>query len=248
MKKEKSNVAPKVIETAFHRLKDYYQSPATELTYETPFQLLIAVVLSAQCTDAQVNKSTPALFAKYPTPKKMAVAPIEELEKLVKSCGFFRMKAKAIQSTARDLSEKFGGEVPKRMDELVSLAGVGRKTASVVLNQAFDIPAIAVDTHVKRVSNRLGWSRHDDPEKIEQELKDLVPIEWWSSINGFLILHGRRICDAKKPKCSECFLADQCPSRDLEAKILAQRKPKAPKSAARPRQVAPKVLKRKPRA
>ncbi len=213
MKKQKElHVSQTMIETVFHRLTDYYKTPKTELIYQGPFQLLISVILSAQCTDAQVNRSTPALFSAYPDPKRMGMAPIEELERLVKSCGFYRMKAKAIKKTSQDLVEKFSGEVPGDLDALTTLAGVGRKTASVVLNQAFDIPAIAVDTHVRRVSNRLGWARQSDPVKIEFELRDLIPQPWWTAVNGFLIMHGRRICQARKPKCETCFLNDLCPS------------------------------------
>ena len=210
MKKTPSPSVP-VVQTAMERLTDYYKSANTELVYDGPFQLLTAVILSAQCTDAQVNKSTPALFAAYPTPQKMAVAPIEDLERLVKSCGFYRMKAKAIKKTATDLVDKFTGKVPQTIEELTTLAGVGRKTASVVMNQAFGLPAIAVDTHVKRVSHRLGWTKNTDPEKIEFDLRDLVPMPLWGGINGFLILHGRRICAARKPKCDMCMLRDICP-------------------------------------
>ena len=211
MKKINPKLSPNVVKTAFERLSDFYHSPKTELNYDGPFQLLISVILSAQCTDAQVNRSTPALFAKYPDPSSMRLASIEDLERLVKSCGFYRMKAKAIKKTAEDLMEKFGGKVPPDLDALTTLAGVGRKTASVVLNQAFDIPAIAVDTHVTRVSNRLGWAKQADPVKIEFELRELIPQSLWSSINGFLIMHGRRISQARKPKCEICFLNDLCP-------------------------------------
>ncbi len=221
-KNRKDKPTVDVVIAALERLTAYYTSSNTELTYDGPFQLLTAVILSAQCTDLQVNRTTPALFSAYPTPQKMAAAPIEDLERLVKSCGFYRMKAKAIKKTAQDLVANFSGHVPKTIDELITLAGVGRKTASVVLSQAFGIPAIAVDTHVKRVAHRLGWTQNTDPEKIESDLRDLVPMPLWSGINGFLILHGRRICGARKPRCAECMLRSLCPFEPLESKPSAK--------------------------
>lgn len=196
----------------FEVLKKEYPDPKTELFYEDPFQLLIAVILSAQCTDAQVNKTTPALFKKYPTAQKMAKAPIADLEKLIHSCGFYRNKAKSILSASQDLVEKFKGKVPSSLEELVQLAGVGRKTASVVLNQAFDEPAIAVDTHVARVSARLGWVKTKTAEKIELELRELLPQTLWAAVNGTLILHGRKLCKAQRPLCTECPVNKLCPS------------------------------------
>ena len=204
--------SPKALKKSLEILTETYPDWRTELTYESPFQLIIAVILSAQCTSAQVNKTTPALFKKYPTAETMAKAPLRDLEKLVHSCGFYHMKAKAILKTSQSILEKFDGEVPGTLEELVTLAGVGRKTASVVLNQAFDVPAIAVDTHVARVSQRLGWAKSKDPVKIEFELRELLPEEWWTRANGTMILHGRRICSAKKPKCPECPLAKYCAS------------------------------------
>lgn len=194
----------------FEELLRLYPVHSTELTYDGPFQLLAAVILSAQCTDARVNQTTPALFAAFPTPEAMATAPLPRLEKLIHACGFYRMKAKALKEMAASLVEKFGGRVPKTMEELISLRGVGRKTASVVMNQAFDIPAIAVDTHVKRVAHRLGWTRNTDPVKIESDLKKLLPEKYWGPVNGLLILHGRRICKARKPLCGECTIRDHC--------------------------------------
>jgi endonuclease-3 len=194
----------------FEHLSGAYPNAKTELTYEDPFQLLVAVILSAQCTDARVNKTTPELFRHYPSPQAMAEAPLPKLEALIKSCGFYRMKAKSIQGAARDLIERFQGEVPRRMEDLVTLAGVGRKTASVVLNQAFDLPAIAVDTHVNRVANRLGWAHSPKPEKVEEQLKALIPMELWSQVNGLLILHGRRLCKARKPACDQCMIRQWC--------------------------------------
>ena len=167
-----SKATPEAVQDVFVILSKEYPDARTELAYASPFQLLVAVVLSAQCTDARVNKTTPALFKRFPTAQRLAKATQAEVEGLIKSCGFYRMKAKAIISAAKDIVSRFAGQVPGTLEELVTLGGVGRKTASVVLNQAFDVPAIAVDTHVKRVSHRLGWARHPHPEKIEQELKD----------------------------------------------------------------------------
>jgi endonuclease III len=206
----KSAISQKEALATFDLLCELYPNPKTELTYKGPFQLLIAVILSAQCTDAQVNKATPALFANYPTPEALMNAPLKKVEKLVHSCGFYRSKAKAIIKTSTDIVEKFNGKIPETLDELTTLAGVGRKTASVVLNQAFDIPAIAVDTHVLRVSQRLGWALTDTPEKVEMELRNLLPEELWGAVNGTLILHGRKICNARKPKCEVCPVQSDC--------------------------------------
>lgn len=209
-KNKKSPITRKKALETFDLLCELYPNPKTELIYDGPFQLLIAVILSAQCTDAQVNKATPALFANYPTPEMLMKAPLNKVEKLVHSCGFYRAKAKAIIRTATDIVEKFNGKIPERLEELTTLAGVGRKTASVVLNQAFDIPAIAVDTHVLRVSQRIGWAQTDTPEKVEMELRALLPEELWGAVNGTLILHGRKICNARKPKCDECPIQSDC--------------------------------------
>lgn len=209
-KNKKSALSQKEALTTFDLLCELYPNPKTELIYEGPFQLLISVILSAQCTDAQVNKATPALFANYPTPEALMKAPLQQVEKLVHSCGFYRAKAKAIIKTATDIVEKFNGKIPASLEELTTLAGVGRKTASVVLNQAFDIPAIAVDTHVLRVSQRIGWAQTDTPEKVEMELRALLPEELWGAVNGTLILHGRKICKARKPLCDECPIQQGC--------------------------------------
>lgn len=209
-KTKKPVISQKEALSTFDLLCELYPNPKTELIYDSPFQLLIAVILSAQCTDAQVNKATPSLFANYPTPEKLMNAPLQKVEKLVHSCGFYRAKAKAIIKTATDIVEKFNGKIPESLDDLTTLAGVGRKTASVVLNQAFDIPAIAVDTHVLRVSQRLGWARTDTPEKVEMELRALLPEELWGAVNGTLILHGRKVCSARKPKCEECPVQADC--------------------------------------
>jgi endonuclease III len=200
----------KSVQECFRILKEDYPDSSTELTYDTPFQLLVAVILSAQCTDARVNLTTPTLFKRFSTAEAMSKAKPAELEKLIHSCGFYRNKAKSLLSMSQDLVERFKGKVPGTLDELVTLAGVGRKTASVILNQAFDEPAIAVDTHVNRVANRLGWVNSKDPVKVEMQLRELLPREIWSEVNGLLILHGRRICNARKPLCGSCRLRPYC--------------------------------------
>jgi len=196
----------------FKVLKKDYPNPKTELFYEDPFQLLIAVILSAQCTDARVNSVTPHLFRRFPDAESLSEAPAKEVETIIHSCGFYKNKTKAIIATSRSLVEQFNGKVPDTMESLVSLAGVGRKTASVILNQAFDKPAIAVDTHVARVSFRLGWTQSKNPVVIERDLKALLPEKFWGLVNGTLILHGRRVCKARKPLCSECRVSKFCPS------------------------------------
>jgi endonuclease III len=209
-KAKPQKVSEEALEAIFQKLSADFPSTDTELTYKNPYELLIAVILSAQCTDARVNLTTPALFAKYPTPKDLAKANPKDVEKLIHSCGFYRAKTKNIIACAKSLVENFGGEVPRTLDELVTLGGVGRKTASVVLNQAYGLPAIAVDTHVKRVSNRLGWAKSADPVKIEWELRELLPEARWASVNGLLILHGRRTCKARKPACDQCSVSSWC--------------------------------------
>lgn len=201
------------VRPVFEILSHEFPSSRTELTYEGPFQLLVAVILSAQCTDARVNQTTPVLFKKYPTAEKLSQAPRADVEKIIHSCGFFRAKAKAITEMSGDLLARFGGKIPNTLEELVTLRGVGRKTASVVLNQAFGLPAIAVDTHVKRVSQRLGWARANDPVKIEFELRELLPMELWADVNGLLILHGRKTCKSQKPRCETCSIAVHCEYR-----------------------------------
>lgn len=198
------------IEAVFLQLSKLYPDTRTELTYRNEWELIVAVILSAQCTDKRVNLTTPALFARFPTPESLAAAKPREVEKLIHSCGFYRQKTKSIQSASADLVEKFGGKLPRTIEELTQLRGVGRKTASVVLNQAFGIPAIAVDTHVKRVSLRLGWATHPDPEKIEFELRELLPEKYWAQVNGMLILHGRRVCNSRKPECHRCPVSSYC--------------------------------------
>ncbi len=195
------------------RLEREYGKPGTALKFNNPFELLVAVVLSAQCTDDRVNKITPTLFKRFPGPKEMAEAGLEEVEELVRSCSFYRNKAKNIHAAARMIVEKFGGKVPDNMEDLIKLPGVARKTANVVLYNAFGKnEGIAVDTHVKRLVKRLGICEEKDPVKIEKELMEIVPRDYWGPVTYLLIEHGRRVCKAKKPDCARCVLRDICPS------------------------------------
>jgi endonuclease III len=192
-------------------LGELYPDAECALEHRTPLQLLVATILSAQCTDARVNLVTPALFARYQTANDFATADPAELEGLIASTGFFRMKAKNIRACCRMLVERHGGEVPGTMDELVQLAGVGRKTANVVLGDAFGVPGITVDTHVGRLRRRLGLTVHGDPVKVERDLMAVVPQPEWTTFSHRLILHGRRVCVARKPRCEECALNRVCP-------------------------------------
>lgn len=197
-----------------NRLRKQYPDISTALDYVDPWHLLVATVLSAQTTDSNVNRVTPILFERWPTPEDLAAADPEEVEQVVYSTGYYRQKAKSIISLAADLLERFGGAVPSDLDELVTLRGVGRKTASVVLAEAFGIPAIAVDTHVKRVSRRLGLTTSSDPGKIEFDLRALYPERDWEAVSMRFIQFGRDICDARIPACTDCRLADRCPYPD----------------------------------
>jgi endonuclease-3 len=193
------------------RLRDLYPA-ATELTHDNPFQLLIATILSAQTTDRSVNVVTPILFGRYPTPLDLAGADPSEVEKIIKATGFFRTKSRRIIGASRTLVEQFGGEVPPRMEDLVQVPGIGRKTANVILGAGFGIPGFAVDTHVTRLTNRLGLVKTRVPEKIEAQVTRMVPPSEWTALSLRLILHGRRICIARRPRCEECVLNDFCPS------------------------------------
>ena len=197
----------------FARLKRAYPDAHTELDHETPLQLLIATILSAQCTDKRVNMVTPLLFKTYPTAQSLADARQEELEEIIKSTGFFRNKSKSLIALGKALVERHNGEVPDSMDALVKLPGVGRKTANVILGNAFGKnEGIVVDTHVGRLSLRLGLTKETDPIKVEQDLMPLFPQEDWAMLAHVLIFHGRRVCDARVPKCEICVLSDICPS------------------------------------
>ncbi len=193
------------------KLKKQYPDAKCSLDFSTPFEMLVAVILSAQCTDERVNKTTPHIFKDYSTPEDFVKMPLEKLEELVHPCGFYKNKAKNIKLTAQKIVEEFGGKVPETMDELLSLPGVGRKTANVVMLEAFNKPqGIAVDTHAKRLSNRIGFSNEETPEKIEQDLLKLFPYEYLKDINHLLIYHGRAICTARSPKCETCPVKDDC--------------------------------------
>lgn len=237
----KKRVARAVADEELAILERTYPHAETALEYSNPFELLIAVILSAQCTDARVNMTTPALFKRYPTPQKLAKAKQEDVEKIVKSCGFYRMKAKNIISCARDLVEKHGGEVPQSRDDLEALAGVGRKTASVVLSVVFEEPAIAVDTHVFRVSHRLGLTLGKTPRDVEEDLQNIVPRAQWRHAHHWLILHGRAICKAPVPVCGICPVKAICPTPPIlaRARTEAGRAP-AGEKAVRARRPAPK--------
>jgi endonuclease-3 len=195
------------------RLTRLYPDATCSLNYSTPVQLLVATILSAQCTDERVNKVTPTLFARFPDAKSMAEADIAEIEDLVRTTGFFRNKAKNIQGACRMIVKDFNSQVPNRMDDLLKLPGVARKTANVVLAHAFGINAgVTVDTHVTRLSNRLGFTKHEDPIRIERDLMKLLPQHDWENWSIRLIYHGRAICKARKPACDICELAPLCPT------------------------------------
>lgn len=197
------------------RLKRLYPEAPCTLTYQTPVQLLVATILSAQCTDERVNMVTPTLFGRFPDAAAFANADLTEIEELIRSTGFYRNKAKNIQGACRMITTEFGGKVPKLMEELLKLPGVARKTANVVLAHAFGINAgVTVDTHVKRLSNRLGLTEHSDPIKIERDLIRLIPQPDWENWSIRLIYHGRAVCNARNPACDRCILADLCPSAD----------------------------------
>ena len=195
------------------RLKRLYPDAICTLDYDTPVQLLVATMLSAQCTDERVNKVTPALFERFPDAAALAKADLEELENLIRSTGFYRNKARNIKAACQLLIDKFNAKVPKRMEELLELPGVARKTANVVLAHAYDIHmGVTVDTHVKRLSQRLGLTKHNDPVKIERDLMQLLPQPDWENWSIRLIYHGRAVCTARKPMCYNCQLSDLCPS------------------------------------
>ena len=196
--------------TALAELEKIYKGARPALLYNSPYELLVAVILSAQCTDERVNKVTAVLFEKYNTPEKMITLSQEELEKYIFSCGFYRMKAEHILSASYDIISRFQGEVPQTVEELITLAGVGKKTANVVYSVAFGGDAIAVDTHVFRVSNRLGLAKGKTPAKVEEGLQKVIPKENWSSAHHWLIWHGRKVCHSQRPDCENCTLNDVC--------------------------------------
>jgi endonuclease-3 len=199
-------------------LAKLYPETRTALEYRSPVQLLVATILSAQCTDVRVNRVTPALFKRFPDAAAFAKAKRSDIEEMIKSTGFFRNKARHIQESCRAIVEQFNGEVPRTLDELVKLRGIGRKTANVVLGDAFGVPGITVDTHVGRLSRRLGLTKHTDPEKVERDLMILIPRTVWIPFSHRLIYHGRQVCFARKPKCDECTLAEICPKVGVKSK------------------------------
>lgn len=215
------------------RLRRMYPDAGCELHHGNALQLLVATILSAQCTDERVNRVTPALFRKYPDAAAYAGATAAELEADIRSTGFFRNKARSLMGLGRELCARFGGEVPRTMDELVTLPGVGRKTANVLLATIHGDPSIIVDTHVKRLAGRLGLSQDEDPEQIERDLWGVLPRKDWTFSSQALIWHGRRVCHARHPACAGCALADVCPSAELPA--AAGRKPARKVRARSPR-------------
>ena len=201
------NDAIKIIE----KLKEYYPDATCSLDFTTPFEMMISVMLSAQCTDERVNKTTPELFAKYNTPEKMAEADLKDIEKIIHPCGFYKNKAKNIIACSKKLISDFNGIVPDNMEDLQSLPGVGRKSANVIMLEAFKNPqGIAVDTHAKRISNKIGFSKHVEPEKIEKDLLKQIPKEYYYDVNHLFVWHGRKVCSARNPKCNECPVKEFC--------------------------------------
>ncbi|GHH69807.1 endonuclease III [Kitasatospora indigofera] len=193
-------------------LAELYPYAHPELDFENPFELLVATVLSAQTTDLRVNQTTPVLFAKYPTPEDMAAAVPEELEEIIRPTGFFRAKARSLLGLSAALRDRFGGEVPGRLEDLVTLPGVGRKTANVVLGNAFGVPGITVDTHFGRLARRFGWTAEEDPEKVEAAVAEIFPKSEWTMLSHRVVFHGRRVCHSRKPACGACPIAPLCPS------------------------------------
>jgi len=201
------------VEKIIGLLRRRYPRARTALEFRSPFEILVATILSAQCTDERVNKITPGLFRKYPTAADLARAGREELENEIRPAGFFRNKAKSLLGASRRIVEAYAGAVPGTMDELLTLPGVARKTANIVLSAGFGkAEGIAVDTHARRLSRRLGLTRHEDPVKIERDLLEIVPRKDWLDLNFLLVEHGRALCTARKPRCEECFLRELCPS------------------------------------
>jgi len=196
----------------YRELAATYPDAHTELNFSTPLELLVATILSAQSTDKGVNQVTPTLFARYPTAADYAAADRDEMEKIIKSTGFYRAKTTSLIGLGQALCERFGGEVPRRMRDLVTLPGVGRKTANVVLGNAFGVPGITVDTHFGRLARRFGWTTSTDPDKVEQEVGALFPRKDWTYLSHLLIWHGRRVCHARRPACGACVVAGLCPS------------------------------------
>jgi endonuclease-3 len=210
--KEGFTAKKKRAKAIYRVLSRRYPNVRCELDFNTPYQLLVATVLSAQCTDKRVNSVTPALFERFPNPKMMVAANLRTIESIIKSTGFFRAKARNIKDLSLKILKDFGGKVPSNLDDLVTLPGVGRKTANVVLGHAFDVPGITVDTHFGRLSRRFGWTDERDPVKVEFEVAELIPQVEWTNLSQRMISHGRRICHSRRPACGACPLAKLCPS------------------------------------
>lgn len=209
-----------------NKLRELYPAAECALRFANPFELLVATILSAQSTDKTINQITPALFKKYPTPTAMAEANIVELEELIRPSGFFHNKARNLKDCAAAIANDYHGEVPRTLEELIALPGVGRKTANVVLGNAFGINAgVVVDTHIQRLSQRLGFSKQENPEKIERDLMNIVPQDEWTIFAHQMIQHGRQVCQARKPKCNECLLAPECPFVVAPSGALEKRAP-----------------------
>ncbi|MDO5557310.1 MAG: endonuclease III [Clostridia bacterium] len=201
----------KIVLRIIEKLQETYPDAKCSLIYNTPFELVVSVMLSAQCTDKRVNEVTKILFKRYNNPEKISEIPLQDLESIIKPCGFYKVKAKHIKGTAEVLKEQYKSQVPRTMEELTKLPGVGRKSANVILSEAFDTPVgIAVDTHVKRVSIRIGLSKQKDPNKIEEDLKKVIPKMYYKQLNHLLIEHGRNCCKAQNPKCVQCILKNDC--------------------------------------
>ena len=208
----------KRLEQIAHVLQQSMPAAKVELDHRSPWGLLIATILSAQCTDQRVNQVTPELFRRYKTPAELAKAKLSDVERIIRSTGFYKSKAQNIVACSLAVTERFGQQVPSTMDELVTLPGVGRKTANVLLGNAFGKPAIVVDTHVKRVSKRLGLTKSDDPEQIERDLQQLLPPAQWTGVSQRLLLHGRYTCLARRPQCARCTIYDYCSAKEKVAR------------------------------
>jgi len=214
-KSQRGNLAPDRVAAILKALDEAYPEALCALTHRSPWELLVATILSAQCTDVRVNMVTPELFRRFPTPAAMAKAPIPELENLIRTTGFFRNKAKSIQGAAKKITEEFGDKVPETLDELITIPGAARKTANVVLGVCFGkAEGVVVDTHVLRIARRLGLAKGDTPQKVEQELMRVLSRDRWIAFSHQIIHHGRQVCDARKPKCDRCNLEQICTSKD----------------------------------
>ena len=233
-RKARPRVTVEVAQKAFGLLRGHHADAHCELVHASPFELIVATVLSAQSTDVMVNQVTPELFRRWPTPEALAKAKPAEVEKVVGRLGFFRQKTKAIVGLSQKLVADHAGEVPRSLAELVKLPGVGRKTANVVLGVAFGTPeGVVVDTHVQRITQRLGWTKHTEPPEIEQDLMRTFPKQEWDSLSHVLIFHGRRLCTARKPACAACPVAELCPSAFHAEKV--GRKPSRSRPPAKPK-------------